>query len=78
MVSMVGPDLEALVAGVEKLGQTYSMTDPVYRDMVSTSVAMVELLLESEPGDCSDDPRLCALKNIQTQATLAEAGLQFD
>lgn len=71
-----GPDLEALVAGVQRLSEFSHPDDPVYQDMIATSVAMVETYLEGQPGDCSDDPALLALRAYQIGTELA--ALQFD
>lgn len=73
---MVTPDLAALVAGVEKLGQSYSPSDPLFQQLVETSVTMAETFLEGMPGDQSGDEYLMALRNLQVVAELGT--LQFD
>lgn len=71
-----GPDLEALVVGVQRLSESFDPSDPVYQEMLATSVTMAETYLIHQPGETEDDPSLVALRAMQLGVDLSP--LQLD
>jgi len=75
-LTMVSPDLSALVAGVQRLSESFHPDDPTYQELVDTSITMAESYLEGMPGETEDDPYLTALRAYQVKALLSD--FQFD
>jgi hypothetical protein len=63
---MSQPDLETLVNGVTRLGKSYSPSDPVFQDMVNTSIQMIKAL----PDSMDNELHLLTLQSMQIPADL--------
>ena len=60
------PDLEALTAAIKRLSAYYSPKDPGFQQIVDTSVAMGEALVDSDSDVELDDAHLALLRSFQS------------
>ena len=63
---MSQPDLATLVNGVTRLSMSYSPTDPIFQDMVSTSIQMIRAL----PDTMDNEIHLLTLQSFQIPVDL--------